>query len=188
MKSETKSLLVLLIAFALCSPQFSQAAALSTQAEEVAETPPSQSPICDIKATVSAVQKSEISNYYNITLEINDISTYKAEIASACNNNYASQIQKSGQILSASEYELNPIQEGDAIKAMVVFDSDMSVAGYFLHDVQITSKKKIAEQAPVSQFEDTTTEDYGEETYLAFTILAIAGLIIVASVSKKKNI
>lgn len=161
MELKKTDLLFLALALVLLAPQNSHAIALSKDsaatpsAEAAAETPPSEGPACNLEATVRSIQQNaEKPEYYDVSVEINGINATEPDTVSVCSQNYANQIEKTGQILKASLYQEKAIREGDGIKAQVQFEGDGTMSGYFLKDIQIIRQSDI--QVP----NQTETEDY----------------------------
>lgn len=180
--------LFLTLVLALITPLRSEATTLSNQ---TTEAPPSESPTCEIQGIVSEInEKNGDLSYYDVKLKITGIAGYKPSVQeAACNENYSSQIEKAGQILFKSEYDTTPIKKGDSIKALVVFSAENTLAGYFLHDIQVTQENQDVSASnqtlpnPVSIID----KDYSKIILASVAIVAILILLILYRYFKKKK-
>lgn len=180
MELKKKDFLFLFLLGVMLSPRPSQALALSASAAETPEAPPVTSPICDVEAVVLDAAVSPQADYYDIALQIQSISAYKSETSSACSASYGTQMEKSGLILSAAEYQTVPLTKGDTIKAMATFDGNGAVTGYFLHDVQVTGKTATTGSGAGNQVAAPETSDCDETPLIAFSIVSIMALAAMA--------
>lgn len=111
--------------------------------------PAAPSSTCEITANVLMIEKTrtdikgrgmpprEDFDYYKVSLDILDISTYKQEGGRSCDNSYIELAEQSDLISTLAEYNKNPISEGQKIKAKINFSGDEWFSGYFLSDIQI---------------------------------------------------
>lgn len=192
MELKKTDLLFLAFALILLAPQNSHAIALSkdvaaaTPTEAVTETPPSEGPECNIEATVRSIQQNAThSEYYDVSVEINGINATETDTVSVCSQNYANQIEKTGQILKASLYQEKAIREGDGIKAQVKFEGDGTMSGYFLKDIQIIRQSDI-ETPNQTGDEDNTADDAilvkkNDSTKMLFASLTILTLFALSA-------
>ena len=209
MKSQKAFLSFSLFALALLSPQFSQALAPSQENATIStdETATNQEtdvssvpgPICILDATVRTVQKNSLNpDYYDVNLKINGISAAEANATSLCDESYAAQIEKSGQVIETSDYLKQAMQEGDSIKAEVESANDGTLTGYFLSNILIANQSdKIQSQTgqeesavaaannqPANNKNDSFQKLIGAFSLL--TILILAGMIYSARDKTKK--
>jgi len=183
-------LLVLALIGLLSLPQDSSANALSrdTEAapaasaeENVATAADDSSPACIIEGTVRTVRQNTASpDYYDVSIELSGISAVSGEGAGNCDGKYASQIEKAGQILRASDYLKKAIKEEDGVKAKITFGSDGNMTGFFLSDIQITDEaatladKKIDTTKTAKKDDDSTKMLFGAlGLVLVFTLSAM---------------
>ena len=136
--------------------------------------PAAPSPTCEVTANVLKIEKTRTNieglgqpprkdfDYYKVSLDFLEITTYKEEGISSCDNSYLD--EQSLPILSLAEYNKNPISEGQKIKAKIHFDGDEWFNGYFLSDTLI--------------LEDITTEKDKTTTELNYRYYIILGVII----------
>jgi len=126
--------------------------------------PAAPSPICEITAVVSGLEKTRTNtekpdikgpngitmagegrknfDYYKVNLNILSISTYgqieyEQKDDLSCNYSYIKRAEQSGQTLTLTEYNKNPILIGQKIKAKINFSGDEWFSGYFLSDIQL---------------------------------------------------
>jgi len=123
--------------------------AIGFVSQVVYAVPATPSPTCEITATISSLEKTRTNieglgqpprenfDYYKVNLDILSISTYKQEGGRSCDNSYIELAKQSGQKLSLTEYNKNPISTGQKIKAKIHFSGDEWFGGYFLSDIQI---------------------------------------------------
>jgi len=142
--------------------------------------PAAPSPTCEITATISGLEKTRTNmeglgrpprenfDYYKVNLYILDISTYKQEGGRSCDNSYIEHAEQSGQKLSLTEYNKNPISTGQKIKAKINFGGDEWFSGYFLSDIQILEGTTIPQD----------TEDI-ELSYWYYVIPVIIILLVI---------
>ena len=194
------NLLLPLLALSLLSPQFSQALALSqedatipedkaavNQETDVSSVP---GPICILDATVRTVRKNSANpDYYDVSFKINGINAAEVNATSPCDESYATQIEKSGQIIKASDYLKQAIQEGDNIKTEVEFANDGILTGYFLSNILVTNQSdKIQsqtsqEEAAVAAANNQSANNKNDSfrkligAFSLLTILILAGMI-----------
>jgi len=122
--------------------------------QTVNSVPAPPSPTCEIIAIVLNIQKvgavihkdfvehpQKLLEYYKVKLDILNITTYKQEGVGSCDTSYIEKVEKSGAILTLVEYEKNPIEKGQKIKAKIRFGGDERFSGYFLSDIQILENK-----------------------------------------------
>src|SRR3989338_4123168 len=111
--------------------------------------PAAPSPTCEITAAVLGVEKTRTNtmgglgeppqvDYYEIRLDILDISTYSQgpdEMDTSCGNSYIESAERNRQILVLSEYNKNPISEGQNLTARLHSGGDEWLGGFFLSDI-----------------------------------------------------
>ncbi|MDD3006653.1 MAG: hypothetical protein PHX30_03680 [Candidatus Pacebacteria bacterium] len=165
---------------------------------EVTEAPPTESPICDITATVRSIQKNINPNYYDIRIEITDINAVNDDDTSTCNKNYAAQIDRAGQILDIDDYPEQGMEENDNIETKVQFTSDGELSGYFLTEIQlidrnddeILNESESESQDQTENIPITETSDYKNDYFMsfikAFSLLTIVILAFMVYASRDK--
>jgi hypothetical protein len=111
----------------------------------VLAVPAAPSPVCEIMAEIINLEKTKTQrpdvpaenqfDYYKVNLKISSISTWQKEGTRVCDNSLIESAQNS--ILTAEEYNLQPILVGQKIKAKITFDGDEWFGGYFLSAIEI---------------------------------------------------
>jgi hypothetical protein len=115
-----------------------------------AGVPAAPSPTCLIYAEVLGVEKKNTNfnefalsqgrtdfDYYLIKVKVSNISTYSdcSSFCSSCDcpscDNLIKSVEDQGIILQLQDYELNPLTEGQKIKAYVKYGGDEWFHGYF---------------------------------------------------------
>ena len=150
-------------------------------AQVVYAVPAAPTPTCEIIATVLNIEKvgvvihkdfvespSKVFKCYKVKLDILNITTYKQEGVGSCDNSYVERVEQSGAILTLTEYEKNPIEEGQKIRAKIQFGSDEGFSSYFLSDIQI--------------LEDAATPQDKKEVELSYWYYTIPTIIILLAV------
>lgn len=200
MKTHKINFLLPFLALTLILPQYSFAAYRDTQSEEkplsmeTVETPPEESRLCNITATVHAIQKNtDHPDYYDIRTEITGINASGTIDPTACNEEYAAQIERTGQILKVADYLEQNIKENDNIKAEVRFTSSGELTGYFLNGIQIVEQTVATSQGQTSQTAAAVsgeTKSEKESSIMsfikAFSLITIAILAFMVYSSRDK--
>jgi hypothetical protein len=164
--------------------------------ERVQREPAAPSSVCEITANVLDIKKVKTNMkgvgipprkdfyYYEVNLDILDISTHRSESFSRpCDNSYIESVKKyGGAILSLKAYNEMPIKKGQKIKALIHFGGDEWFHGYFLSPLQIL------EEAPINKEKKETNLNYWNYGIFGVLILlAIIFLYIFVYIFKKKK-
>ena len=156
--------------------------------------PAAPSPTCGITATVVRFDmlRNDIEglgqpprkdfDYYNVTLNILNISTYQQEGGSSCDNSYIEFAEKTGQVLTLTEFNKNQIQADQKIKAKIRFQGDEWFNGYYLYDIQILSYGE-GKEIPIGRAVDKNM------SYWTYGLLLLVFVIVIMLyiVLKKRN-
>lgn len=200
MKTHKINFLLPFFALTLILPQYSFAAYKDNQSgdeplpTETVETPPEESRLCNITATVHAIQQNtDHPDYYDVRVEITGINASGTTAATACDKEYATQIERAGQILKVADYLEQNIKENDNIKAEVQFTRSGELTGYFLNGIQIVEQTVATSQGQTSQTATAVsgeTKSEKESSIMsfikAFSLITIAILAFMVYSSRDK--
>lgn len=105
--------------------------------------------ICEITANVISLEKTRTTNevlreppkenfdYYEVSLDILEITTSQQGVFFSCDDSYVEMVGKARQILTITEYDKNPIQENQRIKAKIQSNGDEFFNGYFISEISV---------------------------------------------------
>lgn len=150
-----------------------------------------KNPVCNMEATVTSVGiNQENPAYYDLKVEIRNLTVSQATAATACGGIYKKQIENTGQLMRTSDYEKEPVNVGDDIKAQVQFNRDGSLQGYFLSNIAVTSP--IASAAAVTKTDQPADSRGAEEgstknIIAAFSLLTLVILVGMIYASRDKS-
>ncbi|OGK40184.1 hypothetical protein A2954_01570 [Candidatus Roizmanbacteria bacterium RIFCSPLOWO2_01_FULL_37_12] len=120
-------------------------------------------------------------DYYQVNIDIQEITTSKQEGVRSCDNSYLELAEKSGQILTLTEYAKNPVSEGQKIMGKIRFEGDEWFGGYFLSGI------RILEDIPAEQGKKTPGLNYRYYGISLIVIIVILLVIIPTALFKRKR-
>jgi len=160
---------------------------------EAAQNPIIANPICNIEATVTSIEtNADNPAYYNTKIDIKNMTVSQAVTESACGGVYRKQIEKTGQIMPASEYQKEAIKAGDDIRAQVEFKDDGTMKGYFLSNVTVTSPAPEPAAPQETEQKNNSMQEKKDSTntligaFSLLTLVILVGMIYAARDKSKK--
>jgi hypothetical protein len=161
---------------------------------EAVNNPTITNPVCNMEATVTSIGVSAANpDYYDVKVEIKNMTVSQATTESACGGVYQRQIEKTGQIMRASDYQNEPVEVGDDINAQVQLMDEGDIQGYFLSNTTVTSSAAPAAAAQGTAEDNNSIEEKADSTKIligAFslvTLLILVGMIYASRDKSKKS-
>lgn len=174
-------------AYAAEETEDSQVKPTDSQASEI------RNPVCNMEATVTSVgANTENPAYYDVKVEIKNMTVSQATTGSACGGIYQRQIEKTGQIMKASDYQNEPLDAGDDINAQVQFVTEGGMQGYLLSNIVVTSSATPAAGAQDAAEKDDSGEKKADSTkalvgaFSLVTLLILVGMIYLSRDKSRK--
>lgn len=111
--------------------------------------------------------------YWKVKLDITEITTFRKNSGDlgSCDNSYIETAEKVSHIMSLSDYNNNPIQQGQKIRATIEFGGDEWFNGSFLENVQILENER---------------EDSQMQMYMIIIVIIIILLGLLIFIKKNK--